>query len=71
MPNLSVLANILLVAGAPSAALAQTNTRANPAASPETSTAPGKLNDQDIKGRLETLGCTGVKDIPLRLKASP
>jgi hypothetical protein len=63
MPKLSILATILLVAGAPSAALAQTSTRANPAASPETSTAPGKLNDQEIKTKLETLGYTGVKDI--------
>ncbi|MBV8487651.1 MAG: hypothetical protein JO161_05185, partial [Planctomycetaceae bacterium] len=27
------------------------------------STAPGKLSDQDIKTKLETLGYTGVRDI--------
>ena len=63
MPNLSVLATILLVVGTPLPTLAQTSTRANPAASPETSTAPGKLNDQEIKTKLETLGYSGVRDI--------
>jgi hypothetical protein len=63
MPNLSVIATILLVAGAPLVVQAQTSTRANPAASPETSTAPGKLNDQEIKTNLEKLGYTQVKDI--------
>jgi len=63
MPNLSVLATILLVAGTPLPTLAQTSTEANPAASPETSTAPGKLNDQEIKTKLETLGYSGVRDI--------
>jgi len=63
MPNLSVIAAILLVAGAPLVVRAQTSTRASPAASPETSTAPGKLNDQEIKTKLETLGYTQVKDI--------
>jgi len=63
MPNLSVIAAILLVAGAPLVVHAQTSTRANPAASPETSTAPGKLNNQEIKTKLETLGYTQVKDI--------
>ena len=63
MPNLSVIAAMLLVAGAPLVVLAQTSTNPNPAASPETSTAPGKLNDQEIKTRLESLGYTQVKDI--------
>src|SRR5690242_13809121 len=63
VPNLSVIAAILLVAAAPLVVLAQTSTSPNPAASPETSTAPGKLNDQDIKTKLEGLGYTQVKDI--------
>jgi hypothetical protein len=58
-----VIAAMLLVAGAPLVVLAQTSTNPNPAASPETSTAPGKLNDQEIKTRLESLGYTQVKDI--------
>ncbi len=63
MPNLAVIAVILLAAGAPLAVLAQTSTTANPAVSPETSTAPGKLSDQEIKTNLERLGYTQVKDI--------
>jgi hypothetical protein len=63
MPNLSVTAAILLIAGAPLVVFAQTSTQPNPAANPETSTAPGKLNDQDIKTKLESLGYTQVKDI--------
>ena len=63
MPNLSVIATILLLAATPLVGLAQTSTRANPAATPETSTAPGKLSDQDIKTKLESLGYTGVRDI--------
>jgi hypothetical protein len=63
MPKLSAIAAILLVAGAPLVVLAQTSTRSNPAASPQTSTAAGKFNDQEIKTRIESLGYTQVKDI--------
>jgi hypothetical protein len=67
MPNLSVVAAILLCA--PLVALAQTSTSPNPAASPhstvgsETTTTPGKLSDQGVKTKLESLGYTQVKDI--------
>ena len=67
MPNLSIVAAILLCA--PLVALAQTSTSPNPAASPHstvgsgTTAAPGKFNDQNIKTKLESLGYTQVKDI--------
>jgi hypothetical protein len=63
MPSLSVIATVLLVAGAPTVVLAQASPSSNPAAHPETSTAAGKLNDQQIKTKLETQGYTGVRDI--------
>ena len=63
MPKLSAIAVILLVAGTPLVVLAQTSTKSNPAASPETSTAAGKLSNQEIKTRLESLGYTQVEDI--------
>jgi hypothetical protein len=63
MPKLLAIAAILLVAGAPLVGFAQSSAKPNPAATPETSTAPGKLSDQEIKTRLESLGYTQVKDI--------
>jgi hypothetical protein len=63
MPKLSAIAVILLVAGAPLVGFAQSSVKPNPAATPETSTAPGKLSNQEIKTRLESLGYTQVKDI--------
>jgi hypothetical protein len=63
MPKLLAIAVNLLVAGAPLAGFAQGSAKPNPAATPETSTAPGKLSDQEIKNRLERLGYTQVKDI--------
>jgi hypothetical protein len=62
MPKLSAIIVILLAAGAPLVGFAQG--RPSPeAAPPETSTAPGKLSNQEIKTRLESLGYTQVKDI--------
>jgi hypothetical protein len=63
MPKLSAIVAILLVAGAPLVGFAQTSAKPNPAATPETSTAPGKIDNQEIKARLESLGYTQVKDI--------
>jgi hypothetical protein len=63
MPKLSTIAAILLVAGAPLIGFAQNSPKTNPAATPETTTEPGKLSDQEIKTRLESLGYTQVKDI--------
>ena len=63
MPKLLAIAAILLVAGAPLVGFAQSSAKTNPAATPETSTAPGKLSNQEIKNKLESLGYTQVKDI--------
>jgi len=70
MPNVSVVAAVLLLAGAP-VVLAQTTTTSPspPAASSSstagsgTTTAPGKMSDQEIKTKLESLGYSQVKDI--------
>ena len=43
MPKLLAIAAVLLVAGAPLVSFAQSSAKPNPAATPETSTAPGKL----------------------------
>jgi len=63
MPKLLAIAAVLLVAGAPLVSFAQSSAKPNPAATPETSTAPGKLTNQEIKNRLESLGYTQVKNI--------
>ena len=61
MPKLLAIAAILLVAGAPLVGFAQG--RPSPEVAPETSTAPGKPSDQEIKTRLESLGYTQVRDV--------
>ena len=63
MPKLLAIAAILLVAGAPLVGFAQSSAKTNPAATAETSTAPGKLSNQELKNRLENLGYTQVKHI--------
>lgn len=69
MRNVSAVAAILLLAGAP-VALAQTTTSPAPAAANSSSTAgsgttsaPGKMSDQEIRTKLEGEGYSQVTNI--------
>ena len=68
MKNVVALAAILCLAGAP-AVLAQIKSPSPPAASSSTTagsgttSAPGKMSDQDVKKKLESEGYTQVKDV--------
>ena len=67
MPNVSAFATMLLLASAP-VVVAQTAT-SPPAASSSTTagsgttSAPGKMSDQDIKTKLESEGYTQITDV--------
>jgi hypothetical protein len=68
MPKVSALAGLLLLASAP-IVIAQTTTTTPPAATSSTTagsgttSAPGKMSNEEIKKKLESLGYTDVGEV--------